>query len=289
MHSLSFLWPLVFLAPAINSRTILPRDGAGTAEQELQYESKPSSSTLFNNGVPKYRDVAQGTNGDCWLDAASAALAYADPNHLKFIMYDLFDSKGLVTVTLWDGTTPYVQNITKPTLMDYHASQSIAVAIDDEAVWPAVMELAFKGLAKQFPSLMIAPTLNGGTIASSLEAMYGLPSTSVTYYMIGDASDDELWALWDQAPTKPTTSSSGDPTKKVMMADGLPGNHAYTAMHGDRSTGVVTLRNPWGKVSQNSIGFSNNGGKGVTGLGDGVFSISYSDWKLYFLDIAGIK
>ena len=292
MHRISFVClSLILFARSIQTLTLprlKQRDGAGTAEEMLQQEQKPSSSILFNQGGPTYKDVQQGTNGDCWLDAASAALAYADPDHLKFIMHDLDDSEGLVTVTLWDDTTPEPQNITKPTLANYKASQSIATGINDDAVWPAVMELAFQGLAKKCPDLKIAPSLNGGTLADSLGALYGSTTTRVTYYLIKDTSDDDLWALWDKAATKPTTTGSTDPSGEYM-ADGLPGNHAYTVMHGDRNSGVVTLRNPWAHVSDNSAGFTDNGGQGVTGLGDGVFNISYSDWKKYFVDIAGIQ
>jgi len=194
--------------------------------------------------------------------------------------------KGSVTVTLYDGNTPYPQTVIKPDSITYSNKETLANSQKQGApfVWPAVMEEGFKSFAKQRPDTKIAPTLNGGTIASSLAAMYG---STITYYSIADTSDDKLWALWLKVATKPTTSSSMD-TKSTMMANGLPGSHAYSAIRCDRNKGMVTLRNPWGMVSQNSAGFSNNGGKGVTGRGDGVFDITFADWKTYFLDIAAV-
>ena len=87
--------------------------------------------------------------------------------------------------------------------------------------------------------------------------------------------------------TKPTTSSRDDTTSE-MMADGLPGEHAYTAMCYGSNTGMVTLWNPWEIASEDNAGFSNNGGNFVTDKGDGFLDITFDDYKLYFLDIAAI-
>ena len=266
---------------------LLTRDGPG----DLQTDTHPFESTLYDVGGPTYKDVAQGTNGDCWLDAASAAVAYADQAHLMKIMVDTGDIQGQVNVTLYDGT-PFNVKVVKPDLTDYKASESVATT---DYVWPAVMERAFQAFATDHPDTQIAPTLNGGTIASSLQAMYG-SGDSITYYTISETSDDDLWALWLKVGSKPTTSSTfGTDTASTtssnpdMTDDGIPKGHAYTAIRCDQTKGIVTLRNPWGIVSQTKAGFSNNGGKGITGRGDGVFDISFADWKAEFVDIAAVS
>ena len=37
---------------------------------------------------PTYRDVAQSTSGDCWLDASMAAVAYSDQARQGGMMVD---------------------------------------------------------------------------------------------------------------------------------------------------------------------------------------------------------
>lgn len=94
-----------------------------------------------------YHDVAQGTSGDCWLDASMASIAYADPDHIGQIMVD----DGVkAKVTLWDGSTSTIYKVKKRTINDMKASYSVAAPAmtDGQWVWPACLEDAFRDLAK---------------------------------------------------------------------------------------------------------------------------------------------
>ncbi len=130
--------------------------------------------------------------------------------------------------------------------------------------------------------------LDGGTGKQAFGAMYG-PGTPTTYNQLAITSDIDLWAIWRNVGLKPTVSTS-NADKNTDLANGLPSNHLYSAIRCDQGKGIVTLRNPWGKVSADPTwGTANGGGKGVTDRGDGVFDISYADWKMYFTDITAIS
>lgn len=118
--------------------------------------------------------------------------------------------------------------------------------------------------------------------------MYG-PSIPITYAELAHTPDDALWAIWLDASLKPTVSTSNISSDR-FLANELPSNHDYSAIRCDKDKGFVTLRNLWGMVSQDPLwGTSNGGGEGVTDRGDGVFDISFVDWKTYFIDITAVN
>ena len=118
--------------------------------------------------------------------------------------------------------------------------------------------------------------LDGGTGRQALGAIYG-PSTPLTYKELATTSDDDLWAIWLNVGSKPAVSAI-----YKTNANGLPSPHAYSAIRCDRGKGIVTLRNPWGIVSQNPT-------SGVTDHGDGIFDISFEDWKRDFGDFTAVS
>ena len=118
--------------------------------------------------------------------------------------------------------------------------------------------------------------LDGGTGLQALKAIYG-PHTPLTWKATAGTSDDDLWAIWQKVDSKPTVTG-------IYKADnnGLPSGHVYSAMRCDRGKGIVTLRNPWGLVSQKPT-------SKVTHHGDGVFDISFEDWKSIYGDITAVS
>ena len=215
-----------------------------------------------------------------------AAVAYADQAHLEGMMIDPKNSDGTVPVTLYSGSTAQTYTITKVTIDTMKAEYSDAApyVTSGDWVWPAAMENAFAAYAAANSASGIPHDLNGGNGNMAFGAIYG-SSVPVSYLSVGSASDDALWAAFNSVSSKPTVSSTMSASGLLLPTIGLPENHMYTAIGANQAAGTVTLRNPWGIVSQASNGFSNNGGQGVNGLGDGVFEISFADWKTYFLDI----
>ena len=263
------------------------RETATEPNSVVQGAIQPSKQTLWDPTTgPTYRDVAQGTSGDCWLDASMAAVAYANQAHLQGMMIDPHNSDGTVPVTLYSGSTAQTYTITKVTIDTMKSSYSDAAPYVTSGawVWPAAMESAFAAFAAGNSGSGIPSDLNGGNGNEAFGAIYG-SGVQVSYLQISLNGDGALWDVWNSANSKPTVTASMTGSSAELPTIGLPENHMYTAIGCNQTAGTVTLRNPWGVVSQGSNGFSNNGGQGVTGQGDGVFEISFADWKTYFVDI----
>lgn len=272
---------------ALPSPSLRNRETATEPNSVVQGAIQPSKQTLWDPTTgPTYRDVAQGTSGDCWLDASMAAIAYADQAHLKGMMVDPQNSDGTVPVTLYSGATAQSYTITKVTIDTMKATYSDAApyVTSGNWVWPAAMENAFAAYAAANTGSGIPGDLDGGNGNEAFGAIYG-SAVPISYLGIGDSDDDALWTVWNGVSNKPTVTASMSASSADLPTIGLPENHMYTAIGCDEAAGMVKLRNPWGIVSQASNGFSNNGGQGVTGEGDGVFEISFADWKTYFVDI----
>ena len=95
----------------------------------------------------QYRDIAQGTTGDCWLDASMASIALADPKHIQQIMTN---DGAQADVTLWDDNTSNTYKVQKRTVEDMRKSFSDASpkVAGGQWIWPACMEDAFLELAQ---------------------------------------------------------------------------------------------------------------------------------------------
>ena len=203
-------------------------------------------------------------------------------------MYDPHNPDGTVTVTLWDGSQSTANVVTKVTVNQMKAaySDSAPAITGDNWVWPAAMEMAFINFAGAHPDTNINGNLDGGTPVSALKAMYG-PGVTIIYETISNTDDANLWTTILNAGTKPTiTTTPGSDSD--LTADGLPTGHAYSVIRSDQRIGMMTLRNPWGSVSENSAGIVTSGGAGIIDHGYGVFDISFDDWKTYFVDITSI-
>ena len=286
---ISLLSATALLAITPSSTLIIPRDTAESAWAPFANGFNPADQMLWNPQTgPGYEDVSQGSTGDCWLDASMASVAYADQAHLESIMNDPHNSAGTVTVTLWDGSQSTTNTVTKVTVdtMKQQYSDSAPEITEGNWVWPAAMELAFINFAGAHPDTNINGNLNGGTPISALKAMYG-ESATIIYESISNTDDDNLWTTILNASTKPTITTSQS-SSSFLLANGLPSDHAYSVIRSDRRIGMMTLRNPWGSVSENSVRIATSGGAGITDHGYGVFDISYNDWKTYFVDITSI-
>lgn len=286
---ISFLSASALLAITPVTSLFLPRDTAESAWAPFANGFNPADQMLWSPQTgPGYEDVSQGSTGDCWLDASMASVAYADQAHLESIMDDPHNSDGTVTVTLWDGSQSTANVVTKVTVNQMKAqySDSAPEITGDNWVWPAAMEMAFMNFAGAHPDTNINGNLDGGTPISALKAMYG-PSATIIYEQISNTDDANLWKTIQNAPTKPTITTSQS-LGSTLTADGLPADHAYSVIRSDERIGMMTLRNPWGSVSENGAGIATSGGAGIIDHGYGVFDISFADWKTYFVDITSI-
>ena len=153
-------------------------------------------------------------------------------------------------------------------------------------MWPAAMEQAFVGLGQHYPDLKINANLKGGNELSAFKIMYDETRVNIRTLTIRENTtqhttsnvDEDLWAVWNQVGTQPTTS---DLIHQNTL--GLPHGHAYSAINCDQKKGIVTLRNPWGIVSHGNLSQS------VKTHEDGIFDISFEDWKRSFGYLTTVK
>ena len=208
---------------------------------------------LFPPTGPAYQNIYQVTTPDCWLESAEAAVAYADPKRLQTIVVRGQDRNAVVT--LYDTTgngIPYTVPIKGNAQAD-NAPASQAQGAGKWA-WPEVMQEAMNSYAEAHSG---QPGINepappngqpaGGNPGAALAAFYG-STRKVSRYSPGTDSDDALWDVLNNAKTNPACAcTNGDATK---VYNGIVNGHAYTIIGGDRGSGTVTLRNPWGLVTQ---------------------------------------
>ncbi|KAL9110124.1 MAG: hypothetical protein Q9227_005318 [Pyrenula ochraceoflavens] len=296
MHSV--LTPRFFALLALTTFTqhtlagLLRRENAHQAAEFTDSWINPAKQALWASDTgPIYQDIAQGTTGDCWLDASLSSVAYADNGRLVYIVKDQDNSKGDTKISLCANGVPDTYTVQKRGIDDMNPSYSGAapfVTGGSRHVWPMVMEDAFKAYVKKHPELKMNDKLDGGTPQSALNAMYG-NDAKTQYIPLDGAKDDDLWTIINDAPHKPAITASKADGDKRNFDNGIIMNHAYSVFKGDKGKGVVTLRNPWGVVSANKDGVPNKGGAGLTDKGNGVFEISFDDWKKYYTDLTSVQ
>lgn len=147
-----------------------------------------------------------------------------------------------------------------------------------------MLALAVQQLGESNSNLGIGSTLDGGFPENAFQAIDGLGSVT-TARVLSDLSDGNLWALLGPVKDKASVADTKSDSSGYLKPIWLPSSHSYTIMDSDPTEKTVTLRNPWGMISQNSLGGASNGGTGVTDLGDGVFRITFEDFRANYYSI----
>lgn len=184
-----------------------------------------------NRIPPHYGDVDQGGLGDCWLMAASAAVAHRDPEYLTDRIARNED--GSFNVRLGDTT-----HRVEPTFPNAGYADPTPNNQSD-TLWPALIEKAY---AQQEGNSYAS--LEGGNPGRALEALTGHPTvrTSIT-----ESSDPDT--LWNTV----RAGIDGDHPMVVSTPDrdvatGFSRNHAYAVLDAYERDGerYVRIYNPWG-------------------------------------------
>jgi fibronectin type 3 domain-containing protein len=202
-----------------------------------------NDGTLFGPaGAPLYTDVYQGQEGDCWLLASFAEVAYKQPA----IIQNCFTDDGLVSqngvqVHVWtyeyfNGTTPEYM-----TLNNYFPSSGGAfmyadygrtIANTSDVLWAPLLEKAYAGLyGNAYAQLnggsaqVVLPMETGGSYAGSN------PFNSESTFITAIQSSNTLLAMASWSSNY-----------------GFVANHDYAVISvtGTGSTALFQLYNPWG-------------------------------------------
>jgi hypothetical protein len=190
---------------------------------------------LFGSSGPSYRDVVQGYLGDCWLLASFAETAARMPSVIKSMF--IADSNNTWTVRFYiNGTPDYVTvNRLLPeggTEYDFVAGKPLWVALAEKAF---AQENASGQLQTGNPGTNAYSALDGGYPSVALAAITGLPTSDFYNVNGGPVS-----AAWQQGQLIALTTPFNPANGYIVP------NHSYAVVGYNKTTGAVTLFNPWG-------------------------------------------
>jgi hypothetical protein len=202
-----------------------------------------NDGTLFgSSGAPQYTDIYQGEEGDCWLMASFAEIAYKQPG----IIQNSFTDDGLVLengaqVHVWtyeyhNGNVPEYM-----TLNNYfpsngglfmYADAFQSIANNSNVLWAPLMEKAYAGLYGNSYA-----DLNGGWAQNVLPLETGGVAGGNSPF-----SSESSYIAAIQSPTTLLTLASWS-TNYGFVADH---DYAVISVTGSGSTALFQLYNPWG-------------------------------------------
>jgi hypothetical protein len=212
-----------------------------------------------SNGV-HFNDVDQGSVGDCYLNAALAALALQDPARVRALF---FNPDG---VTPWDGSSNQVsfwffrnvngpaEKVTVDLSLDHGIAQSQlrndTDALGNYEVWMTILEKAYREFIG-FEDLN-----NGGSPAAVWEHLlnsnhFDVDATDMTQTQIEAYVRSQLAA--GKKLVLNTYGSDKVDKEWYFGSTSVVGNHSYAVIGiddmqtpQDTSDDIVKLYNPWG-------------------------------------------
>lgn len=211
--------------------------------------------TLYKNESDQcasitYKAIAQGTIGDCYLEAVIASIAASSPGKIRDMIKD--NGNGTYTVT-FPGDRTHPITVAAPT----EAEMGINAEPSQYGIWPNVLEKAFGAYfvkhsflgKKAYSSTEGAD--GGGFASQSTKFLTGKP---VTEHWLsgwrGSATNEnikrELTAAF--AEGRAVTCSIGA-IRHGQTKDGFTKRHVYSIIGWDpqgKDGGTLTIRNPWG-------------------------------------------
>jgi hypothetical protein len=189
---------------------------------------------LFGKSGPSYTDVCQGYLGDCWLIVGFAETAARMPG----IISSMFTANGNNTWTVrfyLNGVADYVTVDNRlpggGTYYDDAAGRPLWVALAEKAF---AQENASGQLETTYPGVNGYFALDGGDPLVSLQAITGLSTTDF------NVNSTAVGTAWQQGQLV-VLSTPLYPASYAIVPD-----HAYAVVGYNKTTGAVTLFNPWG-------------------------------------------
>ena len=260
----------------------------------------------------EFSDPVQGSVANCYLIAAMAAVAWAQPYRIQHLTRatGAGQQQFVNNVRLWQWDTHAATEVEVTDAIPLRYSNNKPMYARSSEVgetWPSILEKAFakweSGHHGDTPN--IASTAYG----SCTKACATL--TGLNRWVVGtaDAGADELWDLVRQNslsrrtfnPVVAATYGTGaDSPDKVIYSDAnLVANHCYTVLGWDYRNGTkfIILRNPWGSTEatlgqlNGSVSFYDISWWRTINLADsdGVFGLEASVFTSYFSGIGGAK
>jgi type VI secretion system secreted protein VgrG len=216
-------------------------------------------------------DVAQGSIGDCYLAAAMASVAHAQPELVQDMVRETMEGK--VQFAFEGGDAP----VTVDKAVPMQGSKPLYTKSTKAGqTWPQLMQKAYaEEYGKLKPGKSGYTGMGSGGFAG--EAMERIAGGTSHYSQPSSMSDAALLDRLSKASEKPTVASSLSPPKEttatnVWTDNGIRKGHAYSVLgtkKGPAGEDLVMVRNPWASKTHS------------TGKGD-VFEMPLSQFKSDF-------
>ncbi len=231
-----------------------------TADIQSNQNRPFSASTIGEMGASA---VAQAGHPNCWFEAAVAAMA-ATPKGQQLLanMISGNETAGF-TVTFADDKVPIqVSEDAPPT--------------GDRAVWASILEAAE---LLRFPDNdpEFGPTCPAGPkIKRGLQMMTG---RNAEYKRLDECSITTLTRIIQSslAAQNPVIIATKSPQENGHLPQIVTPNHAYSILHFDGSSGIVTMRNPYGTEHARH----NSAGTNVNSQDDGLVQMDLPTLQRY--------
>lgn len=249
---------------AIDDPAAVARDGAPSMFS--------ASGDLFVNGVSVH-DPKQGQIGNCYVPAALAAIAHADPKAIEALIRPNPD--GTVTVRFFDTQTLTPHEVVVD--RDLYGSSGRAKyggatqrdANGNAETWFSLVEKAYATWRGSYDVVA-----QGGSVGQLQSEVLGRPN--VEHWLNTGVSAESVFATIQAGTSQQRAMAAGTfGTQEASRYtnSGLYANHAYSVLGAKEENGqkLVTLRNPWA-----------SGEPGRDGADDGVFDLPLQDFMRLF-------
>lgn len=231
-----------------------------------------ASGDLFVNGVSVH-DPKQGQIGNCYVPAALAAIAHADPKAIEALIRPNDD--GTVTVRFFDTQTftPHEVVVDRDLYGSFgRAKYGGATQRDvngNAETWFSLVEKAYATWRGSYEVVA-----QGGSVGQLQSEVLGRPN--VEHWLNTGVSAEQVFATIQAGTSQQRAMAAGTyGTQEAARYtnSGLYAHHAYSVLGAKEENGqqLVTLRNPWA-----------SGEPGRDGVDDGVFDLPLQDFMRLF-------
>jgi hypothetical protein len=231
-----------------------------------------ATGDLFVDGVSVH-DPKQGQIGNCYVPAALAAIAHADPKAIEDLIHPNAD--GTVTVRFFDAQTftPHEVVVDRDLYgAGGRAKYGAATQRDGNGnaeTWFSLVEKAYATWRGRYDVVA-----QGGSVGRLQSEVLGRPN--VEHWLNTGVSADDVFATLQSGSAQHRAMAAGTfgtQESSRYTNSGLYANHAYSVLGAKEENGqkLVTLRNPWA-----------SGEPGRDGADDGVFDLPLQDFMRLF-------
>jgi hypothetical protein len=218
-----------------------------------------------------YKDLQQGSTGDCYFLAALASLAQRQPQKIVDMIQD--NKNGTYTIK-FPAKSVTINAPTDTELGLYGSGKA----------WVPIME---KGYAKLRNDKFIIPRENPYDLIGGGSAVVGRAMQELT----GNTRDTDMLLTTPKDTTRQKLKNAVA-NNKLMVASinkeifgknefNLPDGHVYTVLDYNSKTDKVKLRNPWGYTEA-----SDKSGNPLDGVDDGIFELTLAQFDKTFSQIS---